>query len=46
MHLFFDGIFIRAKVFKNVPGKICGRQRLQNMTLYGLPKQTISFQIF
>ena len=35
-----------VKVFKNGPGKICGRQSLKYLKWYGLPKQTISLQIF
>ena len=27
-----------VKVFKNGPSKICGRQPLKNLKLYGLPK--------
>ena len=34
------------KVFKNGLSKICGRQLLKNLKWYGLPKQTISLQIF
>ena len=34
------------KVFKNGASKICGRQPLKNLKWYGLPKQTISLQIF
>ena len=32
------------KVFKNGPSKICGRQPLKNLKVYGLLKQTISLQ--
>ena len=34
------------KVFKKGPSKICGRQPLKNLKWYGMPKQTISLQIF
>ena len=34
------------KVFKNGPSKICGRQPFKNLKWYGLPQQTISFQMF
>ena len=34
------------KIFKNGPSKICGRQPFKNSKWYGLPKQTISLQIF
>ena len=37
---------IRFKVFKNEPSEICGRQPLKSLKCYGLPKQTISLQIF
>ena len=37
---------IWAKVFKNGPSKIYGRQPLKNLKWYGLLRQTISFQIF
>lgn len=39
-------LFIRDKVFKNGPSKKCERQPLENSKSYGLPKQTISLQIF
>ena len=29
-----------VKVFKNEPSKICGRQTLENLKCYGVPKQT------
>ena len=35
-----------CKLFKSGPSKIDGRQTLQNLKSYGLPKQTISLQIF
>ena len=35
-----------GKVFKNWPSKICERQPLKNLKWHGLPKQTISLQIF
>ena len=35
-----------GKVFKNGQSKICGRQPLKNLKWYGLPRQTISLQIF
>ena len=34
------------KVFKIGPSKTCGRQYLKNLKGYGLPKQSISRQIF
>ena len=37
---------IWVKVSKNGPSKISGRQPLKNLKWYGLPKQTISLQIF
>ena len=37
---------IWVTVFKNGPSKICGRQPLKHFKWYGLPKQTISLQIF
>ena len=37
---------ICVKIFKNIPSKICGRQPLKNLKWYGLPKQTISLQVF
>ena len=37
---------IWVKLFKNGPGKICGRQSLKNSKWYGLPKQTMSLHIF
>ena len=43
---FYDFSYIWDKVFKNGPGEICGREPLKNMKSYGLPKQTISLQIF
>ena len=45
-----DGLFlipgeiqsrIWDRVFKNEPSKICGRQHLKDLKVYGLPKQTI-----
>ena len=39
-------IWVFKKVFKNGPSKICGRQPLKNMKWCGLPKQTISLEIF
>ena len=39
-------IFNWVKIFKNGPSKIFGRQPLNNLKWYGLPKQTISLQIF
>ena len=39
-------ILLTLKVFKNGPSKICGRRSLKNLKWYGLPKQTISLQIF
>ena len=35
-----------GKVFKNGPSKICGRQPLKYLKRYGLPRQTVSLQIF
>ena len=35
-------ISICDKVFKNEPGKICGRQPLKNLKGYGLLKQVLS----
>ena len=37
---------IGVKVLKNRPSKIYGRQPLNNLKWHGLPKQTISLQIF
>ena len=37
---------IWVKVFKNGPSKLFDRQPLKNLKRYGLPKQTISLQIF
>ena len=34
------------KVSENGLSEICGRQPLKNLKRYGLPKQTISLQIF
>ena len=43
----FNDSDIWDKVFKNGLSKVCGRQPLNNLKLYcGLPKQTISLQIF
>ena len=39
-------MYIRDKVFKSGPSKICGRQLLKNLKGYGLLKQTISLQDF
>ena len=33
----------QVKVLKNVPNEICGRQPLENLKWYGLPKHTIPF---
>ena len=38
--------YIRDKVFKNGPSKVCGRQPLKNLKQYSLVSQTISLQIF
>ena len=35
-------ISICDKVFKNEPGKICGREPLKNLKGYGLLKQVLS----
>ena len=35
-----------GQVFKIGPSKICGRQPLKNLKVYGLLKQIISLQIF
>ena len=35
-----------VKVFKNGPSKIYGRKTFKKLNWYGLPKQTISLQIF
>ena len=43
---YLTGSQIGVKVFKNGSSKICGRQSLRYLKWYGLPKQTMSLQIF
>ena len=39
-------IFNWVRVFRNGPSKISGRQPFKNLKWYGLPRQTISLQMF
>ena len=39
-------MLMRDEVFKNGPSKICGRQPLKNLKVYGLLKQAVHIQMF